>query len=110
MGGGGAAGFRHQVYAPGFCAGYGVTTIPGVREGIEKEEWKAACPLRAPSEALAGLTERVREAERIVAGLYLSGVVRASRRFAVDGKGWGLGDRRQEDGQRANIDCGQEDA
>jgi len=28
--------FRHQVYAPGFYTGYGVKTLPGVREAIEK--------------------------------------------------------------------------
>ena len=62
--------FRHQVYAPGFYTGYGVKTIPGVREGIEEEEWDAArFYVRVVSEALASLTEQVREAERIVAAL-----------------------------------------
>ncbi|MFQ5743612.1 MAG: transferrin receptor-like dimerization domain-containing protein, partial [Acidobacteriota bacterium] len=28
--------FRHQLYAPGFFTGYGVKTLPGVREAIEK--------------------------------------------------------------------------
>jgi N-acetylated-alpha-linked acidic dipeptidase len=28
--------YRHQVYAPGFYTGYGVKTLPGVREAIEK--------------------------------------------------------------------------
>jgi N-acetylated-alpha-linked acidic dipeptidase len=27
--------YRHLVYAPGYYTGYGVKTIPGVREGIE---------------------------------------------------------------------------
>jgi N-acetylated-alpha-linked acidic dipeptidase len=31
--------FRHQIYAPGFWTGYGVKTLPGVREGIEEREW-----------------------------------------------------------------------
>ena len=62
--------FRHQVYAPGFYTGYGVKTIPGVREGIEEEEWEAArFYVRVVSEALASLAEQVREAERIVADL-----------------------------------------
>ena len=30
--------FRHQLYAPGFYTGYGVKTLPGVREAIEKED------------------------------------------------------------------------
>jgi len=34
--------FRHQLYAPGFYTGYGVKTIPGVREAIEERNWKEA--------------------------------------------------------------------
>jgi len=34
--------FRHQVYAPGFYTGYGVKTLPGVREAIEQREWEEA--------------------------------------------------------------------
>ncbi len=34
--------FRHQIYAPGFYTGYGVKTIPAVREAIEQKQWKLA--------------------------------------------------------------------
>ena len=34
--------FRHQLYAPGFYTGYGVKTIPGVREAIEQKRWTEA--------------------------------------------------------------------
>jgi N-acetylated-alpha-linked acidic dipeptidase len=34
--------FQHQVYAPGFYTGYGVKTIPAVRESIEQDQWKLA--------------------------------------------------------------------
>ncbi|MEX1140141.1 MAG: transferrin receptor-like dimerization domain-containing protein [Bacteroidota bacterium] len=34
--------FKHLIYAPGFYTGYGVKTIPGVREGIEMKQWKEA--------------------------------------------------------------------
>jgi N-acetylated-alpha-linked acidic dipeptidase len=34
--------YRHQVYAPGFYTGYGVKTLPGVREAIEQKHWKEA--------------------------------------------------------------------
>jgi N-acetylated-alpha-linked acidic dipeptidase len=34
--------FRHMIYAPGFYTGYGVKTIPGVREAIEMKRWKEA--------------------------------------------------------------------
>jgi N-acetylated-alpha-linked acidic dipeptidase len=34
--------FRHLIYAPGAYTGYGVKTIPGVREAIEQKKWKEA--------------------------------------------------------------------
>jgi N-acetylated-alpha-linked acidic dipeptidase len=34
--------FRHSIYAPGFYTGYGVKTIPGVREAIEQKRWQEA--------------------------------------------------------------------
>jgi N-acetylated-alpha-linked acidic dipeptidase len=32
--------FQHLIYAPGAYTGYGVKTIPGVREAIEQKNWK----------------------------------------------------------------------
>ena len=34
--------FRHLIYAPGFYTGYGVKTIPGVREAIEQKQYAEA--------------------------------------------------------------------
>ena len=34
--------YVHMLYAPGFYTGYGVKTIPGVREAIEQGEWQDA--------------------------------------------------------------------
>ncbi|HKW19195.1 MAG TPA: transferrin receptor-like dimerization domain-containing protein [Terriglobales bacterium] len=34
--------FEHLIYAPGMYTGYGVKTIPGVREAIEQKKWKEA--------------------------------------------------------------------
>ncbi len=34
--------FRHTIYAPGFYTGYGVKTLPGIREAIEQRSWKEA--------------------------------------------------------------------
>jgi N-acetylated-alpha-linked acidic dipeptidase len=28
--------FKHQIYAPGFYTGYGVKTMPQIREGLEE--------------------------------------------------------------------------
>jgi len=32
--------FQHQIYAPGFYTGYGVKTLPAVREAIEQKQYK----------------------------------------------------------------------
>ena len=32
--------FKNQIYAPGFYTGYGVKTLPGVREAIEQRDFK----------------------------------------------------------------------
>jgi N-acetylated-alpha-linked acidic dipeptidase len=34
--------FKHQIYAPGLYTGYGVKTLPAVREAIEQKQWKLA--------------------------------------------------------------------
>jgi len=34
--------FKHMIYAPGLYTGYGVKTIPGVREAIEQKKWNEA--------------------------------------------------------------------
>ena len=34
--------YKHTIYAPGFYTGYGVKTMPGIREAIEKRNWKEA--------------------------------------------------------------------
>ena len=34
--------YKHHVYAPGFYTGYGVKTLPGIREAIEQRKWSEA--------------------------------------------------------------------
>lgn len=34
--------YRHQLYAPGFYTGYGVKTLPGIREALEERKWAEA--------------------------------------------------------------------
>ncbi|MGH9483147.1 MAG: transferrin receptor-like dimerization domain-containing protein, partial [Terriglobales bacterium] len=34
--------YQHQIYAPGFYTGYGVKTMPGVREAIEQKDYAEA--------------------------------------------------------------------
>lgn len=45
--------FRHLIYAPGFYTGYGVKTLPGVREAIEERKWdEAAAQIDATARAI----------------------------------------------------------
>ncbi|MEQ1762331.1 MAG: M28 family metallopeptidase [Pyrinomonadaceae bacterium] len=48
--------FRHQIYAPGFYTGYGVKTLPGIREAIEQRNWKEA---QDQVEVIAMILERL---------------------------------------------------
>ncbi len=34
--------YKNQIYAPGAYTGYGVKTLPGVREAMDQEDWKVA--------------------------------------------------------------------
>ena len=34
--------YKHAIYAPGYYTGYGVKTLPGLREAIENRDWKLA--------------------------------------------------------------------
>jgi N-acetylated-alpha-linked acidic dipeptidase len=34
--------YRHSIYAPGYYTGYGVKTLPGVREAVEERNWSEA--------------------------------------------------------------------
>lgn len=57
--------YRHHLYAPGFYTGYGVKTIPGVREAIEHRDWaqaeEQAVIAAALLEGLAAEIERAAE-------------------------------------------------
>jgi N-acetylated-alpha-linked acidic dipeptidase len=34
--------YKHQIYAPGFYTGYGVKTVPGIREAVDSKDWQLA--------------------------------------------------------------------
>lgn len=36
--------YKHMIYAPGFYTGYGVKTIPGIREAIEQRQYNEVAP------------------------------------------------------------------
>jgi N-acetylated-alpha-linked acidic dipeptidase len=57
--------FKHLAYAPGFYTGYGVKTLPGIREGIEQKQWAEAKQYIAIDakaiDALASQVDRARQ-------------------------------------------------
>jgi N-acetylated-alpha-linked acidic dipeptidase len=61
--------FKHQIYAPGFYTGYGVKTIPGVREAIEQKQWNDVEPqIKNASAVLQALASQVDAATRMLEG------------------------------------------
>ena len=59
--------FRHLIYAPGFYTGYGVKTMPGIRESIEQGHWpdadreieRVAAAIRATAALVASSAEEL---------------------------------------------------
>jgi N-acetylated-alpha-linked acidic dipeptidase len=59
--------FRHQIYAPGFYTGYGVKTLPGIREAIEERKWdEAARHMEYAAQALGRVTEAIERASGLL--------------------------------------------
>jgi N-acetylated-alpha-linked acidic dipeptidase len=55
--------FKHHIYAPGFYTGYGVKTLPGIREAIEQRNWKEAEEhIQIAAEVLKRFSEQIDEA------------------------------------------------
>ncbi|MEZ5560171.1 MAG: transferrin receptor-like dimerization domain-containing protein [Pseudomonadales bacterium] len=60
--------YRHQVYAPGFYTGYGVKTLPRVREAIEAKQYdQVDAEVTATAATLAGLLEHLRALQALLA-------------------------------------------
>ncbi|MCW3119241.1 MAG: protease-associated domain protein, partial [Chitinophagaceae bacterium] len=59
--------YRHQIYAPGYYTGYGVKTLPGIREGIEERNWKEAQDnIEIVAKTLQGYTQQVQAANKLL--------------------------------------------
>ena len=57
--------FKHQMYAPGFYTGYGVKTMPQIREGLEENRFtEAQGGVRTVSSAVNALAAQVNQAAR----------------------------------------------
>ena len=59
--------YIHYVYAPGFYTGYGVKTLPAVRETIEQREWNEMdSRIRATAAVFEELASEIDQASRIL--------------------------------------------
>ncbi len=59
--------FKHSIYAPGLYTGYGVKTLPGIREAIEQRDWKQAQDqIENAAKALTAYTEQINAASKIL--------------------------------------------
>ena len=59
--------YRHLIYAPGLLTGYGVKTLPGVREAIEQHRWDEANEYVARTAAvLSGYCDRLDRATALL--------------------------------------------
>ena len=55
--------YKHQIYAPGYYTGYGVKTLPGIREAIEERNWKEAQEnIEIVSRTMEAYTSQVQQA------------------------------------------------
>jgi N-acetylated-alpha-linked acidic dipeptidase len=60
--------YRHQIYAPGQYTGYGVKTLPAVREAIELRSWREAEEQAVVvGRTLEGFAEQVERATAVLA-------------------------------------------
>ena len=58
--------YKHTIYAPGFYTGYGVKTMPGVREAIEQRDWKEAQEqIKIAADAISRLAEHLTNATKL---------------------------------------------
>jgi N-acetylated-alpha-linked acidic dipeptidase len=61
--------FKHMIYAPGRLTGYGVKTLPGVREAIEQGRWDEAAQYAAiTAAAITTYCDRVDRASSLLKG------------------------------------------
>ena len=62
--------YKHEIYAPGFYTGYGVKTLPGVREAVDAKDWPLAQRQSAILEqCLSHLNDTVDSAILAIAGM-----------------------------------------
>ena len=59
--------YRHQIYAPGLYTGYGVKTLPGIREAVEASRWdEANREVQDVATVLKRMNEHIEEATKLL--------------------------------------------
>ena len=59
--------YKHQIYAPGFYTGYGVKTLPMIREAIEQRNWtEAEEGIKRVSENIKAFTAEIDKATALL--------------------------------------------
>ncbi|MGA9794502.1 MAG: transferrin receptor-like dimerization domain-containing protein [Rhizomicrobium sp.] len=61
--------YKNLIYAPGRFTGYGVKTIPGIREAIEEQRWSDVAPyMKLTADALNAYSARLDQATAVLKG------------------------------------------
>ena len=59
--------YQHMIYAPGFYTGYGVKTLPGVREALEERNWtEVAEQVEATARVLENYALEIDRARKLI--------------------------------------------
>jgi N-acetylated-alpha-linked acidic dipeptidase len=59
--------YKHEIYAPGFYTGYGVKTLPAIREAIEQRNYKEAGEnISVVAQAIQAYNSQVQQAIKLV--------------------------------------------
>jgi N-acetylated-alpha-linked acidic dipeptidase len=66
--------YEHQIYAPGYYTGYGVKTLPAVREAIEQRQWQEAeQQMGVVAGAIEGFAKEIDRATALLGGAPAAG-------------------------------------
>jgi N-acetylated-alpha-linked acidic dipeptidase len=61
--------YKNLIYAPGRFTGYGVKTLPGIREAIEEQRWSDVAPyMKLTADALNAYSARLEQATAVLRG------------------------------------------
>lgn len=59
--------YKHEIYAPGYYTGYGVKTLPAIREAIEQRNWKEAQEgIQVVSKTMEAYAQQVQQATNVI--------------------------------------------